>query len=670
MGHTKELIDQFGPEVDDSSILETMESLLRIHALSVEDLFIKWEQFSVHRNETHTKLNQKNLESYKDFLQQQVEKRAQQIASSSNVHSSGVKPKIVKPIGSSPSLFGFNIPKTPTLKKRKLNVKDSNGGSVSNTSSKLEFSAGPANTIDIRDEGSQTTTPNIMNSSILELGSDVIATTPAPLKSSHESGKILDSLNPENMEVAEGLDFESEDKVRISPYFDAQKFKFRTMRQNLQDAADVLDYQIEMFKTIIQKHYELTNSDFGDPTIQSQSEIYTVGRIVPDSPTAEGFLNTESLALETSRSGGIGRRVRLDLTKVAELTLFCGQLVAFKGKNANGDYFMVEEIISLPYPDSPVSTSDDIQESQLLLDNKSMKVVITSGPYFPDNSFDLEYLVSFVEKINNEIKPHILIMFGPFVDVTNPLVAKGAIPNFPNLKSQPKTLDEIFTKVFVPLLKNINSKIQIILIPSTRDSVSKHAAYPQDSLDRKLLQLPKNFKCFTNPSTFQLNEVFFGCSNVDLFKDMKEITKGGNTSMRNRFDRVSEHMLQQRRYYPVLPGGIKKQPITENGKKRYVHISGADLDVPYLGLTEFIGGFAPDVIIVPSELQYFARVIQNVVVINPGRFVRPNGGRGTFIQMTIESPNLENGKLTKMGDQEEIYLHNIWKRVRVDIVTN
>ena len=77
--------------------------------------------------------------------------------------------------------------------------------------------------------------------------------------------------------------------------------------------------------------------------------------------------------------------------------------------------------------------------------------------------------------------------------------------------------------------------------------------------------------------------------------------------MRDRFDRVSEHILQQRRYYPVFPGGITKKllPNTEGGNKVYEHISGADLDVPYLGLTEFVGNFTPDIILIPSEINHF-----------------------------------------------------------------
>lgn len=658
-----EIVAQFGPEAESSEIVSSLQDLSKIYALTIEDLYIKWEQFSYQKHENRTELNASNLDSFKKFLQLQMEKKAAQASPAiSNPTPSGKPVKPIKPLHSSPSLFGYSIPKGSALKKRKLNTE----AQRQEKGHKLEFSDGSSENQSSANHGQGGMGHNSMTNTPPESS----GTSQATATCDHESGKILTSLNPEKIETAEGLNENSREKVQITPFYDPERYKFRTMRQNLSDAADVLDLQIETTAKIIQDHYDLSPSDFGDPSVQAQSEIHAVGRIVPDSTTTEEFLNMESLALETSRLVGVGRRIRLDLTDIDEVSLFCGQIVAIRGKNANGDSFKVNEVLALPYPNSPVSTLDELQKYRAALEGKPLKVLATNGPYFSD-SFDLHFLEQFVERVNSEIKPHVLILFGPFIDVTDPMIAKGAIPHFPHLKNQPNTLDEIFTKVIAPVLKRIRQEIQVILIPSTRDAISKHASYPQDSYNRKYLQLPKNFKCFVNPATFQLNEVFFGCSNVDTYKDMKEMTKGGNTSMRNRFDRVSEHILQQRRFYPVFPGGIKKKLLStsNDGKKVYEHISGADLEVPYLGLTEFVGNFTPDIIIIPSEMHHFARVGQNVVMINPGRFIGHNGKPGTYAEISITSPDLENGNLTKVDGPEPTFLHNVWKRARVDIVT-
>lgn len=644
MSGMSEIVRQFGPEAKVPEVASTLQTLSKIHALTIEDLYIKWEQFSYQKHENRTELSHKNLEDFKRFLQLQMEKNAAQASPvASNPSSTGKPMKPMKPLQSSPSLFGFNIPKGSALKKRKLNGTPQK----LEEGDKLAFSDG------------MTRTPPKSSSA-----------APIAPKSNRESGKIQTSLNPQKIDVAAGPDDNAEEKVQIIPFYDPERYKFRTMRQSLSEAADVLDLQIESIAKVVQDHYELSPSDFGDPSFQAQSEIYAVGRIVPDSSTTEEFLNIDSLALETSRMTGVGRRIRLDLTDIEEVSLFCGQIVAVLGKNANGDSFKVSEVLALPYPNSPVSTEAELQKSRDKLSDKPLKTVVTSGPYFPEDSFNLQFLEQFVENMNVKSNPHVAIMFGPFIDVTHPMIAKGTIPQFPHLKAQPTTLDEIFTKVIVPILKRIKESIQVILIPSTRDAISKHASYPQDSFNRKALQLPKNFKCFVNPATFQLNEVFFGCSNVDTYKDMRELTKGGNTSMRNRFDRVSDHILQQRRFYPVFPGGIKKRLVSSNNtKKIYEHISGADLEVPYLGLTEFVGHFTPDIIIIPSELHHFARVGRNVIMVNPGRFIALDGDRGTYAEITISSPNLQDGSLTKIEGPEPIFLHNVWKRARVDIVT-
>ena len=669
----EELIQYFGPEASKPEINSALNNLIKLHVITVEELFIKWEQFSQNeRHEHQTALTIANIDQFKKFLQARMEKYANSVSNhslSGGLNGNSASSSIIKnhrsvrvPNGSNTSIFGINLQKSPMVtKKRKIEVKKEQ-----ERNNQLKFKSEGENSFNADLE--------VKSKSSIQLSSTPSSPFMSNSKSSDLiSGNIIDSLNPQNMEISRGLTNSEGNKsphVKIQPYYDPLKYKFRIMRQKLIDVSDVLDEQIEIAAKLIQDHYKIASTSFGDPTIQSQNEIYAVGRIVPDSPTADGFLNIQSLSLETSRISGVGRRIRLNFDNIEEISLFAGQLVAFKGKNANGDFFLVNEVLNIPYPGAPVSTDEDIINYKELLGNDSLKIVVTAGPYIPENAFDLSHLINFVERINTSVRPHILIMFGPFIDVTNTMIMNGTIPEFPELKSQPSTLDELFTKIIAPILKMIDPAIQVILIPSTRDASSNHASYPQDSFDRKSLQLPKNFKCFTNPSTFQLNETYFGCSNVDIFKDMKEIIKGGNTSMRNRFDRIAEHILQQRRFYPVFPGGVRKITIPSKGKKVYRHISGADLEVAYLGLTEFVGNTAPDVIIIPSEMNPFARIIKNVLFINPGRFVKARGAKGTYAQISTACPTTEDDSLTRLSGDEILYLHNTWKRSRVDIVTS
>lgn len=647
-----ELVAKFGKPAGEPAVASALESLMKIHSLDVEELYIKWEQFAYHQNEQSTALNADMINAFKQFLQQQIEKKASMAGGPGSAASSLKKPKTLRPNVSSPSLFGFGAPKTPTLKKRRVDQTP--------TQSNIE-----GDTISLASPTEKKEASTMLPSVRLAAGESPV--TPSLLANNPDPGKVVDVFNLADIEVSEGLNLDGEKLVKPIPFYDSEKYKFRTMRQNLLDVADVLDEQIEIFTKVFQDHYKTTASD---PTIQSQSEITAVGRIVPDSPAADGMLNTESLALETSRLTGIGRRIPLNLERTKEVSLFPGQIVGVRGKNASGDYFVVEEFLQIPHLNSPVSTEGELQSFNEDLDGKSMKVVVTNGPYTASNCLDFGNLEDFVERLNDGVKPHVVIMFGPFLDVTHPLLASGRIPEFPGVKVQPKTLDEVFTKIISPILRKINSKIQVVLVPSTTDTASNHAAYPQDCFDRKQLQLPKNFKCFTNPSTFQLNELFVGCSNVDAFKDIKEVVKGGATCSKNRFDRIAEHILSQRRFYPLFPGALKRRKLRlEDGHDVWEHVSGADLEVSYLGLTEFVANLLPDLVIIPSELSYFTRVVQNVLFINPGMFIRPTGLRGTFAQLSILPPDLADGRLTKVEGDEMVYLHNLWKRCRVDIVT-
>ncbi|CEP63829.1 DNA-directed DNA polymerase alpha subunit POL12 LALA0_S09e03444g [Lachancea lanzarotensis] len=655
MTQSNELVVKFGRSVDNPTILGALEDLCKIYSLDADELYIRWEQYSYQKQKKLEDLDLEAISAFKHAIQQQVEKKANSMGQSSSASSSAVKKtKNLKPTMSSPSLFGLGIPKTPTVKKRRVDftptvLKDENSPVASSAGQNDAFF-----------------TPSMGLNSIKQSPSSVSAMR----LNNPDPGKTVDTLNLANMEEARGIDLEKSNNIKLAPYFEASKFHFRTMRQNLLDAADVLDEQIEIFSNIIQEHYKIPASDIGDPSVQSRSEIIAVGRIVADSPTADGILNTESLALETSRLTGIGRRIQLNLGQIKELTLFPGQIVGLKGKNANGEYFVVEEILQIPQLNFPVSTGSELQAFSEAIGHSTTKVVVTKGPYTSSSSLDYSNLADFVKRINTEIRPNVVVMFGPFVDVTHPLISSGKIGDFPNLKSQPKTLDEIFTKVVTPILKEISPVIQVALIPSTLDAISNHAAYPQDLFDRKQLQLPKNFKCYTNPSTFQLNETLIACSNADAFKDTKEIVKGGNTSLKNRFDRIAEHILSQRRFYPAFPGGLKRRKVrSENGGETWEHASGVDIDVPYMGLTEFSGNINPDVILMPSELTHFARVVQNVLFINPGSFIRSSGVRGTYAQISITPPDLQDGTLTKVEDDADVYLHNIWKRSRVDIIT-
>jgi DNA polymerase alpha subunit B len=105
----------------------------------------------------------------------------------------------------------------------------------------------------------------------------------------------------------------------------------------------------------------------------------------------------------------------------------------------------------------------------------------------------------------------------------------------------------------------------VILIPSVRDMISRHVAFPQAMLERTPeLGLPKRVRLLPNPSTFMINEIVFSLSSVDvLFHLRKEeyfrraeeaeadVAMDGRSKVGTAKDSMAElcrHVLGQKRW--------------------------------------------------------------------------------------------------------------------------
>ena len=222
-----DILNTFGPEANKPEIISALQSICKIHAITIYELFVKWEQFSIKHVNSNINLSLTNIDQFKRYLQAQIEKHANSsignvsISSNNNSNpSSAIKnPRVVKSLNNGSSLFGFNVPRTPTLnKKRKLESDPVNDSNI-----KLKFTEGEIDSSPISfNSVSKPDTPFASNSTSIV-----------------ESGKIIDTLNISGISVAEGLVSLKDDelsKVLIQPFYDPTKYKFRTMRQVLNDA--------------------------------------------------------------------------------------------------------------------------------------------------------------------------------------------------------------------------------------------------------------------------------------------------------------------------------------------------------------------------------------------------------------------------------------------------
>jgi DNA polymerase alpha subunit B len=425
-----------------------------------------------------------------------------------------------------------------------------------------------------------------------------------------DSGAVQETLNPHIEIPKPAAEPPAEARIKLKGNTEISKFSYRTMAMKLSEASEVLDERIEQFLDIVQQHHKLDDSAFGNPAALSQNEIIAVGRIAAD--TSEGRLNASSLLLETSRRMGGGRRVPLKLDKLPNYHFFPGKIVALRGTNASGEFFSASEVIAVPYllPVASDISNIDIINDRLMDatgESRSLVTLIASGPYTTDDALDFSPFKTLL-RVAEELQADSLILCGPFIDAEHPLIQSGDFDLPPNYPVSPDklTLTDVF-KAYISMPLNALSQalpsISIVMCPSVRDAISKHAAWPQDRLVKRDFGLSRQVSIVPNPMLVSLNENLFGISSQDILDQLRfSEVAGGKYKQLGILDRLSRQLLEQRHFFPVFPPIIRQQAEGEEFAPL-----GPSLDVSYLKLGEFLN-VNPDVLITPSSLPPFAKV--------------------------------------------------------------
>ncbi|KAG8737123.1 DNA-directed DNA polymerase alpha subunit pol12 [Ceratobasidium sp. 428] len=427
--------------------------------------------------------------------------------------------------------------------------------------------------------------------------------------------------------------------VNFSPPQNADSYKYRYMHEKIHERASILDEQIDNVAEMVKQHYKL--DELGDPSTVTLDDVVVVGRIVNDGDTKLGETST---LIESSRMMGMGARVPLafdaDLkircasrrgTGSTGIGLFPGMIVALKGRNGSGDSFVVSEILRLP-PLPSISKSDA---------DSSLKAVIACGPFTFDSDLDYKPFKGVVDVARNE-QPDLLLLLGPFVDSNHPLIKAGQV-DLP-----PATLFRERISKQLAQLETDMPELVIALVPSPRDLISTHVVLPQAALERDPdFGLSRKCQLVPNPSTFSVNEFTVGAISVDVlfhirkdhfFKEAPEIADEPNNEPADTMTMLCRQILEQQSFYPLFP------------VPREVH-EDVNLSVAHSEFLKF-GGTAPDILIMPSRLKEFQKVVDSTVVVNPALAAKFNSAgsaaccsisrnAGTGVQQSM--------KLVKLG---------------------
>ena len=392
------------------------------------------------------------------------------------------------------------------------------------------------------------------------------------------------------------------------------------------------------------------------PNIPRQEQILTVGRICCDSVTDASKLNDRSVLLETSRLIGNGIRIPLNLealiTGGTPYSLFPGQIVGVRGRNPSGRLFNVEAFVAPPLP--PPATTDVSRLASLYPPNdpkskEPLQFMVAAGPFTLPDSLEYEPFASLIDKAESQ-KPDVLILLGPFVEGSHPLIMEGMSPH------DPKTLFKI--KIMNRIQKLLSSQpgLQVLLIPSTLDLITDWPLLPQPPLGVEMtesdsaasaLALGLNLErllVLPNPVTFFMNETLVSISNTDSLLELAG-SETGRVQKGVPSDRLSlffKHVLQQRHLHPLSPSTHKIQ---------YEH------------LAPFMLGIQPDLLIMPSSLKQSIKAVEGVLCVNPGKCVKGKVA-GSFARLVVHPLEVQG----LLDAQEEDVVAGLVERTRAELL--
>ncbi|KAL5108518.1 DNA polymerase alpha subunit B [Taenia crassiceps] len=308
----------------------------------------------------------------------------------------------------------------------------------------------------------------------------------------------------------------------------------------------------------------------------------------------------------TRRAGGgdLGR-VMLDVNTNASTlvySLYTGQPVVLKAINVNGRSLTAFEFYQPKIP--PIF---NISEGMC----PDLHVAIACGPFTTSTSHDISPLLDLLKSIKEQ-QPHVLILLGPFVDSSHPLIGQYCDSTFEELyQSRLNTVAEwcflLKTKVVVVSSWREVCGSPVYPTPPPFNSAKPPWAYKNP----EVASWYENVTFVWDPSTIKIGPYYVGLSSPDVLFHMSSEEISANCSG-DRLARLCRHILASGTYYPVHPAPE--------------HLP---LDYPlWWEHARLPPDYSPHCVILPSRLRTFIKNVEGVVCVNPGLTARPTSAAG------------------------------------------
>jgi len=656
----EDAMSNVGVELSDD-ILSKCAAIAKNHQLSVNQMATCWEAHSL--NCDVDQLNAHTFASYRATLLK------------------GVKLESIPTVGA--------VVSRPAMSKRSIKAEHEEGNDTNinnNPTKKHKPLESPPSTA-VTDGRQTPEKENQSNTSSSGLHAAVLVTPPkskpsAPAINRYENrknaGQTVTTYNPHDLPDLPVLPTSSPDTKRTCIISQPDSFPHVNQSyRHLNDAnrAKALNQQLTGMRCSMVESYSIhinRNSE-EDPTqsattnnsttiadlevtgIPRQSAQTNIGRICNEAHS--GKINATSILLEGDSLQSNGARIALDVHSKEGLgySFFPGQLVAVEGMNGTGPKMTVDKLyegLPLPMPRHqtiPTTTMED---------GDGFRVMMVSGPY--TTSHDLEYqpLADLLDIVSAE-RPEVVILTGPFVDMTHPLLLEGEDVVLEYMEEdgvtaiqRHVTYETLFAAKVAADLDELyevtpDLRTQFVLVPSMEDAIAEHI-YPQPPLEdtipggKQISHFPETeaipygslcldtietaggktlsaaqkhprIHLVSNPSTILINDVTIGVTSTDALLHLSTEEINANLPPGSRLTRLAEHFLEQRSYYPMYPP-------PEN--------FGMNVDV--MKRKAYSIPVQLDLLVLPSKLAPLAKDVKGgTVVINPGHLVRGTVG-GTY----------------------------------------
>ncbi|CAG9535205.1 unnamed protein product [Cercopithifilaria johnstoni] len=295
--------------------------------------------------------------------------------------------------------------------------------------------------------------------------------------------------------------------------------------------------------------------------------------------------------------------VNLDLSNLKTYSLFPGKIVALRGSFA-GDTFVPYEIFEPKEPSiAPLKKQPNID---------LLHVWCACGPFSSSKTLSYEQLCDLIELVRKE-RPDILILIGPFIDRTSPIVKSPQC-----CYTYVDLMDMLLTKIDDALS---GTDVQVLIVPNGRKDAALRPSFPTPpfrSFKQRKEQLSKNIVLLPDPATVRIAGIEFAITASEIIQHLgkDEISRLDNCEDQDRISRLVRDLFRQRSLYPLYPAAYDVTYRLREAVER------ASLSV------------IPHIIILPSVLAPTIKVVADSVFVNTNALVR--GSSGTFMKLKID----------------------------------